>query len=220
MPFTRWDLAIDNPVVLDILRSAWRKLPARSDLAALHDAALDGLETADSDTSNDVSDAVTMLEEMVTAAGSVTRALAQLQVRQRTDAATVPGVNLLNAHTGKGQQFDWVFIPGIEDFHIPSGQAKTKAEREEERRVLLVMLSRARHAIILSRAHSLISKAGRPYNTTESVYWASLAAVCGTSRASLEAHIASYRRPADPVRRVGARPDQPGQPAQPQAVEQ
>lgn len=43
VPFTRWDLAIDNPVVLDILRSTWRKLPARSDLQALSDAALDGL---------------------------------------------------------------------------------------------------------------------------------------------------------------------------------
>ncbi len=196
VPFTRWDLAIDNAVVLDILRLAWRKLPARSDLAALRDAALDGLETADSDTFNDVSDALTVLEEMATAAGSVTRALAQLQVRERTDIAAAPGAHLLNAHTGKGQQFDWVFIPGVEDFHMPSGQANTKAEREEERRVLLVMLSRARHAIVLSRAQSLISKAGRPYNTTESAYWASLAAVCGTSRASHEAHIASYRRPA------------------------
>lgn len=195
LPFTRWDLSIDNPIVLDILRSAWRKLPARSDLSALRDTALKGLEPADSFTFNDVSDALTVLEEMTTHAGSVTRALAQLQVRERTDAPAPPGVHLLNAHTGKGQQFDWVFIPGVEDFHIPSGQANTPAEREEERRVLLVMLSRARHAVIISRAQSLISKAGRPYNTKESTYWGPLAAVCEMSRSAMESHIASYLRP-------------------------
>lgn len=195
VPFTRWDLAIDNPVVLDILRTAWRKLPAHSDLTALESAALDGLETSDSNTFDDVTDALVTLSGMAQQAGSVQRALAQLKIRERNEATPAPGVHLLNAHTGKGQQFDWVFIPGLEDFHMPSGQARTQLERDEEHRVLLVMLSRARHAIVLSRAQSLISKAGKPYRTTESIYWQRLASISSMQRGMFEAHIASYHRP-------------------------
>jgi DNA helicase-2/ATP-dependent DNA helicase PcrA len=194
VPFTRWDLAIDNPAVVDILRAAWRRLPARSSVDALENTALSGLATGDSDTFNDVVDAITALRDMAADAGSVTRALAQLRIRERTEAAAGPGVHVLNAHTGKGQQFDWVFIPGVEDFHMPSGLAHTAAELAEEHRVLLVMLSRARHAVILSRAQSLISNAGNRYNTKESVYWQPLAAVCTMPRNLLEAHIARYQR--------------------------
>jgi DNA helicase II / ATP-dependent DNA helicase PcrA len=194
VPFTRWDLAIDNPAVVDILRAAWRSLPSRSSIDALEEKALSGLAIGDSDTFNDVTDAISALRDMAADAGSVTRTLAQLRIRERTEAAAGPGVHVLNAHTGKGQQFDWVFIPGVEDFHMPSGQARTEAELAEEHRVLLVMLSRARHAVILSRAQSLISNAGNHYNTKESVYWQPLAAVCPMSRDALEAHIASYQR--------------------------
>jgi DNA helicase-2/ATP-dependent DNA helicase PcrA len=59
-----------------------------------------------------------------------------------------------------------VFIPGFEKGNIPSFLAKGQARIEEEHRVLLVMLSRARHGVILSRANSLISKKGNPYQTT------------------------------------------------------
>jgi len=194
VPFTRWDLAIDNPAVVDILRAAWRSLPARSDIDALERMALSGLAADDSDTFNDVADAITDLRDMAADAGSVTRALAQLHIRERTEAAAGPGVHLLNAHTGKGQQFDWVFIPGVEDFHMPSGLSRTDAELAEEHRVLLVMLSRARHAVILSRARSLISNAGKPYNTGESAYWQPIAGMCPMSYDALEAHIAAYKR--------------------------
>jgi len=195
VPFTRWDLAIDNPIVVDILRAAWRTLPARSDIDALERMALSGLPAGDSDTVNDVADAITDLRDMAADTGSVTRALAQLHIRERTEAAAGPGVHLLNAHTGKGQQFDWVFIPGVEDFHMPSGLARTEAERAEEDRVLLVMLSRARHAVTVSRARSLISNAGRPYSTGESAYWQLVAGKCPMVRDVFEAHIVGYKRP-------------------------
>jgi DNA helicase-2/ATP-dependent DNA helicase PcrA len=114
--------------------------------------------------------------------------VSNLQVRD-PHAPIQSGVHLLNAHTGKGQQFDWVFIPGLEDFHIPSGQAKTPSEKAEEERVLLVMLSRARHGLIVSRANQLISKAGRPYSTSQSQWWESIAESCVMSKADLKAHI-------------------------------
>jgi superfamily I DNA/RNA helicase len=60
-----------------------------------------------------------------------------------------PGVHLLNAHTGKGQQFDWAFVPGLEEKHLPDRRSTTGSLLAEEERVLLVMLSRARHGIIV-----------------------------------------------------------------------
>ena len=77
---------------------------------------------------------------------------------------------------------------------MPSGLVHTAAELAEEHRVLLVMLSRARNAVILSRAQSLISNAGNRCNTKESVYWQPSAALCNMPRNLLEAHIARYQR--------------------------
>ena len=65
---------------------------------------------------------------------------------------TAPGVHLLTGHLGKGQQFDWVIIVGAEDGCIPDFRAKTPAQMTEEARVLSVMISRARHGVLLLRA--------------------------------------------------------------------
>jgi DNA helicase II / ATP-dependent DNA helicase PcrA len=61
-------------------------------------------------------------------------------------------VHLLTGHLGKGQQFDWVIIVGAEDGCIPDFRASTQAKLAEEARVLSVMISRARHGVILLRA--------------------------------------------------------------------
>ena len=61
----------------------------------------------------------------------------------RGHSANEPGVHVLNAHTGKGQQFDWVAVIGLEEGHVPSTYADTAAELLEEQRVLMVMVSRA-----------------------------------------------------------------------------
>ena len=89
---------------------------------------------------------------------------------------------------------------------MPSGLSRTEAELAEEDRVLLVMLSRARHAVILSRARSLISNAGNPYNTSESTYWQPVAGMCPMPHDALEAHIAGYKRPG--MSPAGARTDE------------
>lgn len=51
---------------------------------------------------------------------------------------------------------------GFEQGNLPSFLAKGKAHIGEEHRVLLVMLSHARHSVILTRAKSLIAKRGNP----------------------------------------------------------
>lgn len=194
LTFSRWDNALDDPHVLAVLRTAWQSLPAKADFAAFQRAALGMLNDDESTTFADMTDALAELEEQAAARG-LAIAVARVLARNATSGVTGPGVHLLNAHVGKGQQFDWVFVPGIEDFHLPSGQATTPAELQEEDRVLLVILSRARHGLILSRAASLISNAGNPYSTKDSKYWPTLSGVGALSQAGIEAHISAYQRP-------------------------
>lgn len=64
--------------------------------------------------------------------------------------ATRVGIHCLTGHAGKGQQFDWVFIVGIEQGLIPFYKANTKEECEEEARILSVMISRARIGLVVT----------------------------------------------------------------------
>lgn len=82
-----------------------------------------------------------------------------------------------------------MFIPGFEDGRIPSFLAKP-SELDEEHRVLLVMLSRARHGAVLTRAETLVSKKGNTYPTTPCRWTAEVLAGPHTGRDGLLAHIA------------------------------
>ncbi|WP_437773481.1 UvrD-helicase domain-containing protein [Arthrobacter sp. KNU40] len=168
LPSTRWDLTIDNAGVIDLIGDAITRLGGNPDVSALKNEILGRIDGTDVDTAAEVVDALEQLEELSGLSGSIASALGHLRIRQDSDSAIGAGVHLLNAHTGKGQQFDWVFIPGFEKGNIPSFLAKTPSQVQEEHRVLLVMLSRARHGVILTRANSLISKKGSPYSTTAS----------------------------------------------------
>lgn len=66
------------------------------------------------------------------------------EMRSDESFSTRKGIHCLTGHAGKGQQFDWVFIVGLEDGTIPFYKASTEQEIEEEARVLSVMISRAR----------------------------------------------------------------------------
>ena len=158
---------------------------------------LSSMDPTDVDTAAEIVDAIDQLRNHVGQAGSIAAALAQLRIREDSPEAVPLGVHLLNAHTGKGQQFDWVFIPGLEKGNVPSFLAKTKSQIEEEHRVLLVMLSRGRHGVILTLARTLISKRGKPYSPDPSPWAAPLASALAADVDALAAHI--QRLPAEPA---------------------
>ena len=79
----------------------------------------------------------------------------RIRVGDSSTLITAPGVHLLTGHVGKGQQFDWVIIVGMEDGSIPNFNATSQEARTEEARVLAVMLSRARHGVILSHSQKV-----------------------------------------------------------------
>ena len=61
-----------------------------------------------------------------------------------------PGVGLMTMHGSKGLEFDVVFIPTLNEGVIPYRKAVLAPEIEEERRMLYVAMTRARHHLHLS----------------------------------------------------------------------
>jgi DNA helicase-2/ATP-dependent DNA helicase PcrA len=194
VPSSQWDLAVENSQVVDLLRAVAKGLPSTALVTDLEVRALAAVPAADPDTRQDVAAAVDQLKVFAAATGSIAEAFVRLPVRDPS-AAIGPGVHLLSAHTGKGQQFDWVFVPGFEDGHIPDFRAKTPDALREELRVLLVMLSRARHAVVLTSAAERLVANGNSRSLDVSRWWDWVTSACGMSWQDLQAHISRFVRP-------------------------
>jgi len=64
-------------------------------------------------------------------------------------------VLLMTVHSAKGLEFDWVIIPGLEEGVFPVvKEGMSKEDEEEERRLLYVAITRARHQLYLSSCQS------------------------------------------------------------------
>jgi len=63
-------------------------------------------------------------------------------------------VKMMTVHSSKGLEFDYVFITGLEDSLFPSkrNEKQTEDEKEEERRLFYVAITRARKKLFLSYA--------------------------------------------------------------------
>lgn len=59
-------------------------------------------------------------------------------------------IHILTMHACKGLEFDTVYLPDLNEGNIPSRRAQSPEQIEEERRLLYVAMTRARHALILT----------------------------------------------------------------------
>ena len=84
--------------------------------------------------------------------------------------ATHEGVHCLTGHAGKGQQFDWVFVIGLEDGTIPDFRARNPESKREEARVLSVMISRARIGVFGTYTKWRVDKWGNYHKNTPSKF--------------------------------------------------
>jgi DNA helicase II / ATP-dependent DNA helicase PcrA len=82
--------------------------------------------------------------------GDVPAFIADLHRRFDPEGESGRGVHLLTLHRAKGLEFDTVFLPRLEEKELPSRQARTAAEVDEERRLLYVGMTRAKRALWLS----------------------------------------------------------------------
>ncbi len=64
------------------------------------------------------------------------------------------GVTLITMHNTKGLEFDRVFVVGLEQHLIPGKTIESAREKEEERRIMYVAMTRARKSLYLSFARA------------------------------------------------------------------
>lgn len=94
----------------------------------------------------------------------------RINVRKGNETvATCKGIHCLTGHAGKGQQFDWVIIVGLEQGTIPFYKAESLEEKNEEARVLSVMISRARIGFMATSA--MVNPYGRRRSESEFLYY-------------------------------------------------
>lgn len=186
LPVRRWDLAIDDPGIVAVIQSTVSALPRGTTIADARLAVLDTLDPADVDARELVDNAFDVLSR----SDAPTAKAAVRSIRAADPKQTVgPGVHLLNAHTGKGQQFDWVFVVGLEEGHLPGKRNSRGEALAEEQRILLVMLSRARQGVIVTRAATADGPYGR-YQPAPSRWWSGIRAEC-SSPEEIEVHLSA-----------------------------
>ena len=82
--------------------------------------------------------------------GSAAEFVVDLRRRFDAGADAAKGVHLLTLHRAKGLEFEAVFLPRLEEKELPSKQARTPAEVDEERRLLYVGMTRAKRVLWLT----------------------------------------------------------------------
>ncbi|WBL20650.1 ATP-dependent DNA helicase UvrD2 [Citricoccus sp. NR2] len=95
---------------------------------------------------------------------TVTELVAELDERAANQhAPTMQGVTLASLHSAKGLEWDAVFLAGLTEGLMPISFATEQAEIDEERRLLYVGITRARHRLYLSwpQARSSQRRGGR-----------------------------------------------------------
>lgn len=181
-PVYFWDNPVHRPEILHLLRAEAERLePGESNhkarLDQLEQRAATSLHPADVDSLDEVREACRYIAELIHEGYSLEDALASISASGSPERVIGPGLHILNAHVGKGQQFDWVVILGLEDGHVPSFLAESPEEIAEEHRTLLVMVTRARHGVVLTRSEIQRTRYG-PRQTTPSPWWPVAAQAC------------------------------------------
>lgn len=174
-----WDIALDTPRIGRLLRLHARQVdataPIEDQLLDLCDRVVASLDPADIDTIGEVREACDQLADFWFE-GATARVLVERIRDHQTLSPITPGVHVLNAHVGKGQQFDWAVVMGLEEGHVPSSYSKTADALLEDQRVLLVMLSRARRGLFLTHATKNQNQWGKVFVNQPSRWWAGMAA--------------------------------------------
>lgn len=187
LPITHWDAPLESPEVAQVLSSALGLVPGPATIDDVSELILGNLTTEDPHHRSDVEEALDELRRT----GAATFAQAMRMVRTPDDTRPVqPGVHLLNAHRGKGQQFDWVVVLGLEEKHLPDKRSTSGEALREEEQVLLVMLSRARHGVVVTRRKQSTAPWGPSYHAA-SRWWDLFAAIEQGGIQSALAHLAT-----------------------------
>lgn len=159
IPWYRWDDPIFDVNVARLLRGLMSSQKPEELIASSAESVAAGwrpdIASADPDTWKGLVEGVDWVQDEIRAGTDVGDLLLRLKVGVGKSLIDAPGVHLLTGHAGKGQQFDWVVIMGLEEGSLPSFAATTEQDFEEEARVLSVMASRARFGVITTTSKAV-----------------------------------------------------------------
>jgi DNA helicase-2/ATP-dependent DNA helicase PcrA len=164
----RWDDPVLDTQTARVLRQAlhrattdaYRQAPDR--LAYLRDAARAG-DVQDPDIRRVLVDALDWAADLLDEGSSPAEVAARIRVGDGDTLLTKPGLHLLTGHVGKGQQFDFVIVIGLEEGCLPDFRATAAAQLAEEARIFSVMMSRARHGLVVSSARDVPDLSNRTW---------------------------------------------------------
>lgn len=157
LAFEDWSVATHVPAVVELLNrcvdEAVKGANSQEEaLDRLGDLCRGRIDSSDVETLNEFAGAFEVLHGLVVDGLSVRDAVGTCRSSTAPDAPVAAGVHMLTGHKGKGQEFDWVFVVGLEDGHIPDFRSGTAETHAEELRVLHVMVSRARCGVVVTFA--------------------------------------------------------------------
>ncbi|MFJ1894441.1 hypothetical protein [Streptomyces sp. NPDC088170] len=92
----RWDLAIEDNIMVQRLVATVAQLPRQVDMERLRSAVIGGIDPSDVDTMEQATNALSEFESLAIQAGSPAEAAAQLRIVEEGSAID-PGLHLLNA---------------------------------------------------------------------------------------------------------------------------
>ena len=190
MPVHRWDDGVLDTETARRVRTVLAALDA-SEVTAAGDPIEYLREFASFDQVQDPADRIALADalswalDLINHGSTPTEISRRIRVGDNSTLLTKPGVHLLSGHAGKGQQFDWVVVVGTEDGVVPFFDAQTDEALLEEVRVMSVMMSRARHGLVLSHAVSVSAATGRVFQRGPSRFFTSQLRVELTDAAGL-----------------------------------
>ncbi|MGC2486352.1 MAG: ATP-dependent helicase [Acidimicrobiales bacterium] len=179
MPFHRWDDGVLDTDTAKVMRNtlstfAVEEYRASADHMA-HLRQVSNIELIDDPSGrSNLADALSWCQDLLDSGLAPAEISERIRIGDDATLLDIPGVHLLTGHVGKGQQFDWVIVVGTEKGSIPDFHATTNEQFKEEARVLAVMLTRARHGVIIMWAQEVPALNGRVWTKEPSEFWAEL----------------------------------------------
>jgi DNA helicase-2/ATP-dependent DNA helicase PcrA len=110
----------------------------------------EGLGEREQTRQNDLARLVRLADEMDDGSLTADSFVAELQQRFGSAGGEAEGVHLLTYHGAKGLEFEAVFLPRLEERELPSRQARTTTQVDDERRLFYVGLTRAKRELAVT----------------------------------------------------------------------
>lgn len=160
--FEDWGSPTQVPQIVELLNRHLRQATARGGSAEvmldeLEQLSRETLDPADVVTADELASACQSLREAIAEGVSFADAVGSCRAATAPDTPVAAGLHLLTGHRGKGQEFDWVFVIGLEEGHVPDFR---NVDDPEELRVLHVMISRARYAAVFTYSRNTMTTRG------------------------------------------------------------